>query len=98
VSLDPPRFTHDCGRCHWLGRFGRVDLWWCPSTMSKNLDSVIGRYGDAPEKYAASHPPAAFADPAGYLRHAEPWYHEALKRAEAAGLYERPKDSANQSH
>lgn len=89
-ELETPRFTHDCDGCRWLGRFEQVDLWWCPSPSSKNLDSVIGRYGDASHEYAASHPPAAFADPAGYLRVAERWYHEALKRAEAMGLYTPP--------
>jgi hypothetical protein len=83
------RFTHDCDGCHWLGQFEAVDLWWCPSPSSRNLDSVIARYGSAGPEYAASHPPAAFADPEGYLHTAERWYHEALKRAEAAGLYAR---------
>lgn len=85
--MNAPRFTHNCDHCRWLGRFEQVDLWWCPNPVVENLDSVIARYGSAPHEYAASHPPAAFADPEGYLRIVERWYHEALKRAQAAGLY-----------
>lgn len=90
ATVNTPRFTHDCDGCHWLGQFEKVDLWWCPSPTSRNLDSVMERYGNEPHEYAATHPPAAFADPDDYLRRAEAWYLTALQRAESVGLYVPP--------
>lgn len=34
-----------------------VDLYWCTSPTTPNLDSVIARFGDGGPEYASSHPP-----------------------------------------
>lgn len=99
-----PRYRHDCDRCRFLGRYAQpkrrhvgvpedavteVDLYWCLSPSTPELDSVIARFGDDGPEYAASHPPDCFADPIGYVRTCEPWYLRALERAKCLGFYPR---------
>lgn len=50
----PPRFTHDCDRCRFIGQHGDFDIYVC----ARPADSVLGptllaRYGDDGPEYAS---------------------------------------------
>lgn len=84
-----PQHEHDSECCTFLGRHGKVDIWWCEkkgNRVSMSLTSVLGRYGSDGPEYASSHPPQAFAEPIDYLYAAEGWYHQALSRAKKENL------------
>jgi hypothetical protein len=72
IKMDEPEFTHDCTKCKFLGRTiggGRMaDLYYCESTLSPAMDTLIARYGNDGPEYYSTHP--SVARPNG---HAELW-------------------------
>lgn len=48
-----PRFTHDCRKCKFEGRFGLYDVYTCPS-LNRDSESLLARKGNAPEDYSSS--------------------------------------------
>lgn len=86
VTFHKPRYQHDCKKCVFLGRYGKLDIYWCDNSYP-NLSSVIARQSSRPDNYASTHPPMAFAGPVEYLQIADKWYHFALKRAKELNLF-----------
>ena len=48
--LEPARYTHDCDKCYYLGRYEDNDLYYCSKS---SLPTVIARYGDEGWKYSS---------------------------------------------
>lgn len=97
INNTQPAHTHDSTCCRFLGVYdtgeGIVDLYWCGRTAKTewgsntfNLTSMLARYGSEGSEYASSNPPFSCADPIGYLKVAQGWYHECLRRAKVSGL------------
>jgi hypothetical protein len=78
MESEEPRFTHDCSRCIFLGRWQHYDLYYCAQMFGETdrLPTVIARYGHSGPDYASG---LAIA-------HVLPQLAEAKRRATERGL------------
>lgn len=75
LTTEPPRFTHDCTRCVFLGQHGPDDLYFHPDERQ----TVIARWGSIPQDYSSGLAGADFLPALG----------EAKRRAVEMGLLAR---------
>lgn len=81
----PPRFTHDCKGCHYLGQDAEHDFYFCPSPMG--MPTVIARYGNEGPEYSSG---LEIARQVRAQLDFEYPLAKALTLAEERGLVERP--------
>lgn len=65
AAVPGPRYTHDCHRCVFEGRFGEYDAYFCSSTLP-DYDDVVLRYGADGSGYKSRPRAVHERDPSGF--------------------------------
>ena len=82
----PPRFTHDCTACRYLGQYEALDVYWCPQPRMSH-PTIVARSGNDGPEYVSMPIPLA-RELVGHLRddleNFPDTFHEALKEQHGA--------------